>query len=340
MSTYEAEDREVLENFLPPIDSPHKHRRGVLAVEPTARCNRLMKDLIFTEVNVSRWHRKASRHELVISPGPFHTDPASYQNAKRPNLFIATPSPCSSRAFACIPTTSTPLPDRETLKMIAGDVKVIFFDFDGTLTASPGDQALRCRKQTELCARAPLLASRLLALREAGIMLGIISKSTEKTINGALHSAGLAELFNGPLFAKAVSFDGKAGFIEEFVHGNSCHDFPDSLRPDSLHRVMLVDDDVFELDRARLRGIQTYAAPIEGGLQEQDFDQIFLGLGLPRKLCRSHSVQSWHTVYSTSPLMLCSTSPTQHLPLLPPLPPFSLWSTSPSRSRSESVLSF
>lgn len=61
----------------------------------------------------------------------------------------------------------------------AAGVAVIFFDFDGTLTATPGDRAARRTKQLELCERAPMLAPRLKSLCADGASLGIISKSTE-----------------------------------------------------------------------------------------------------------------------------------------------------------------
>lgn len=62
---------------------------------------------------------------------------------------------------------------------LAAGVAVIFFDFDGTLTATPGDRAARRTKQLELCERAPMLAPRLKSLCADGASLGIISKSTE-----------------------------------------------------------------------------------------------------------------------------------------------------------------
>lgn len=39
-------------------------------------------------------------------------------------------------------------------------------------------------------------------------------------------------------------------------------------------RILLVDDDLLELERAKTRGIQVYAAPEDGGLQDEDFDAI------------------------------------------------------------------
>jgi phosphoglycolate phosphatase-like HAD superfamily hydrolase len=162
---------------------------------------------------------------------------------------------------------------------MSGDVCAIVFDFDGTLTASPGEVAIRGNKQDELCDRSSLLAPRLQALRGAGITLCIMSKSSETTIRSALQASGLAQFFDGPLVAKAVGFEGKAGFIKELVQtGDLQHLGAENL----LGRVLLVDDDVYELDRAQVHGIQTYAVPEKGGLQEKDFDTIFAALGLPQ----------------------------------------------------------
>merc|ERR1719330_495477 len=156
-----------------------------------------------------------------------------------------------------------------------GDVAAVLFDFDGTLTSSPGDAAKRCRKHVDLAQRAPLLAPRLQALRDASLLVGIISRSSEQTINNAICQAGLVDFFNGPI-RKTTGFDGKAGFIEELWSAGELG----NLGEGGLRRVLLVDDDVRELDRARARGLQTFAAPAKGGLQEQDFDEIFAALGL------------------------------------------------------------
>lgn len=194
---------------------------------------------------------------------------------RRPrSLNLATPSSSSSMSLRRLLTPGTPLPERSDLKLITGDVGAVFFDFDGTLTASPGDRAQRCRKQVELRERAPLLAPRLRALREAGIVLAIISKSSEATIVNALDGAGLRELFDGPLIAKAIGLEGKAGFIEEICRRGCLHHLGVE------QRALLVDDDVRELERARAKGIQTFAAPKEGGLQDEDFDEMFAGLGI------------------------------------------------------------
>jgi FMN phosphatase YigB (HAD superfamily) len=170
----------------------------------------------------------------------------------------------------------TPLPQASEFKSVSGSVAAILFDFDGTLTATPGEHAFRSQKHVEIRERAPLLAPRLKALRDAGICLGIISKSSELTIRCALGEAALMDLFDGPLVANAVGFEGKAGFIEELVRTGALA----QLGQEGNSRVLLVDDDVRELVRARQCGIQTYAAPKDGGLQQADFDEIFRGLGL------------------------------------------------------------
>lgn len=196
-------------------------------------------------------------------------------------LALSTPSSTGSNVKPWL-SPRTPDPLRSDLKLVTGPVAAILFDFDGTLTATPGDAignaggkcGQRGLREVELCARAPLLAPRLQALREAGIILGIISKSSEATIQLALQSAGLAEHFQGPVLGAAVGFEGKAGFITELVatgslqHLGHCGD------------VLLVDDDVRELDRAHSCGIQTYPAPVQGGLQEGDFVELFESLGL------------------------------------------------------------
>lgn len=192
------------------------------------------------------------------------------------SLNLQTPSSVSSMTYKLALSPGTPQPNRDDLKLVGPGVGAIFFDFDGTLTASPGDIAQRCRKQVELRERAPLLYPPLRALREAGIVLGILSKSSDATVVGALESASLRELFDGPILCKAVGFEGKAGYIEEVLARGSLR----HLGPEGCGRVMLVDDDVRELDRCRSKGIQTYAAPKHGGLQKEDFDEIFTALGL------------------------------------------------------------
>jgi len=121
-----------------------------------------------------------------------------------------------------------------------------------------------------------MLAPRLRSMQEAGFVLGIISKSSKPTIDSALREACLAEYFTGPILGKAVGFEGKAGFIVDMVEDGKLHELG-ILEAD---RVLLVDDDVRELERACARGIQTYAAPPTGGLQEEDFEAIFEHLGL------------------------------------------------------------
>mmetsp|Transcript_36416 Transcript_36416/g.116826 ORF Transcript_36416/g.116826 Transcript_36416/m.116826 type:complete len:579 (-) Transcript_36416:65-1801(-) len=217
------------------------------------------------------------------------------------SLIIATPSSCSSVTYRNAITPGTPDPLRGELMLVTGDVGVVLFDFDGTLTASSGDTAVRCRKEADLIERTPMLAPRLRALRDASLTLGIISKSSDRTIQSAVREAGLKELFDGPVMGSAVGLEGKAGFIEELVRTGSLR----HLGPDGLRRVLLVDDDVRELDRARQRGIQTYAAPKEGGLQEEDFDQIFTYLGLGAAASHASSKPMPPRSFSSCPCHRC-----------------------------------
>jgi len=174
-------------------------------------------------------------------------------------------------------TPTTPDPARDGFKFIDDELDVVFFDFDGTLTETPGEAATqRWEKKAELKKRASMLRPRLQGLRDAGLLLGIISKSTEQTIRESLEAAGLADLFEAPVVGKAVGFEGKAGFIVDMHRSGRI-----ALGPEGLARVLLIDDDVRELDRARERGVQTFAAPPEGGLQECDFDEMFVCLSLP-----------------------------------------------------------
>lgn len=252
------------------------------------------------------------------------TDSRCLGSARRPRslaLNLATPSSCSSLSYRLAMSPATPDALRSELKLLTGRASAVLFDFDGTLTASPGETAQRCRKQVELRERAPMLRPRLGRLREAGLLLGIISKSSEITICGALREAGLAELFHGPLVAKAVGFEGKAGFILEMVRKGDLGPLGD----EGQNQVLLVDDDILELERAKERGIQTYAAPKEGGLQEEDFEEIFAGLGLHSQARRTETADSsgLATVAMLTPVTPKTTLLPSHspgLPLLPALP--------------------
>jgi phosphoglycolate phosphatase-like HAD superfamily hydrolase len=162
---------------------------------------------------------------------------------------------------------------------LEGEVAMIFFDFDGTLTATAGGLVKRqSQKVAELVERASFLAPRLSALRDAGILLGIISKSTAFTVRKALEGAGLSEYFTGPIVGQAVGLEGKAGFIEQLAAGGSLP--PLTSEEASICRVLLVDDDLFELELARNMGVQTFPAPAEGGLQDEHFAEIFTRLGV------------------------------------------------------------
>lgn len=170
----------------------------------------------------------------------------------------------------------SPSPFRDDFRMLpAAGVAVIFFDFDGTLTATPGDRAARRTKQLELCERAAMLGPRLKSLRADGASLGIISKSTEGTIRSALDAAELSKFFDAPLVGKAVGFEGKAGFIEDLALNGCLPRLGSTVKHGvPFSRILLVDDDLLELERCKARGIQVYAAPEEGGLQDEDFDAI------------------------------------------------------------------
>lgn len=218
------------------------------------------------------------------SPKCGEASPEKVRRKPRRLLSLKTPSSCNSATMRpADQTPCSPDPARADLRIIEGDVQAIMFDFDGTLTATVGEAAQRSRKQVELQSRAPMLRPRLQFLRDAGMLLGIISKSSELTIRCAIREAGLGDLFDGPIVAKAVGFEGKAGFIADLVEAGTLGD----LGPDGLTRVLLIDDDVRELDRACKRGIQTYAAPPEGGLQDEDFDEIVASLGLGQDLLQS-----------------------------------------------------
>ncbi|CAK0860510.1 unnamed protein product [Prorocentrum cordatum] len=168
-------------------------------------------------------------------------------------------------------------PRRTTQKQVSGGVSAIMFDFDGTLTATPGDRSARRYKIAELKERSGMLRPWLERLGGAGIVMGIISKSTEDTILTALGVAGLLELFQGPIVGKAVGFEGKAGFIEALCETGLLS----TLRPGiSARSVLLVDDDILELNRCREHGIQTYPAPLDGGLQDDEFREVCLLLGI------------------------------------------------------------
>jgi FMN phosphatase YigB (HAD superfamily) len=182
------------------------------------------------------------------------------------------------RGHALSLTPVTPNPKRAELNHITGDVAAIIFDFDGTLTQTPGDAGTqRWQKKAELCARAALLAPRLKELVSGGYSLGIMSKSTEGTIQNALEEADLAKYFDLPLVGKAVGLEGKMGFIKEMVSSGALS----HLGLENIGQVLLIDDDIYELDRARREGIQTWTSPVEGGLQEADFDEIFTWLNQP-----------------------------------------------------------
>jgi len=191
-------------------------------------------------------------------------------------LSLDSPSSCGSASFEQNFPCVTPSSQYSKLERITGDVGIIFFDFDGTLTSIPGEAARGVCKQEDLLRRAPMLEPHLQSFGAAGIVLGIISKSTSTTIQSALQAAGLLKFFDGPVIAKATGFEGKAGFIKDVVNkGTFRH-----LGVESLDRILLVDDDTFELERACEDGIQTYPVSGKRGLQNSDLLAISLGIGI------------------------------------------------------------
>jgi hypothetical protein len=191
-------------------------------------------------------------------------------------MFLRTPSETSTpRVFRDL----SPEPQRADLKAVKGEVRVVYFDFDGTLTATPGAACgggfgggHAARASSELCERKRLLEPFLEALcsEQGGCALGIISKSTKNTIQRALMEAGLEKYFKAPLVDKAVGFEGKVGFLEELVSEGQATAF----LADQMHQVLLVDDDLRELTRASAKGVQTFPAPSDGGLQKVDLVEI------------------------------------------------------------------
>ncbi|CAE8601962.1 unnamed protein product [Polarella glacialis] len=229
---------------------------------------------------------------------------------RKPGSLKLSGSLLSMKSFSSdhhLGSPESPMPGRDDHRSPNGGVAVVFFDFDGTLTATPGEKAARGRKQAELCDRASMLAPRLRAMRADGASLGIVSKSSEATIRAALEASGLAKLFDGPVVAKAIGFEGKTGFVEDLAL-RGCLPRLGSYRGHAapLHRILLVDDDVLELQRAKARGLQTYAAPAEGGLRDEDFDVIMEALKMPRP--KSHPQQ-----------IPCRAAPNKQCTLLMPL---------------------
>jgi len=186
----------------------------------------------------------------------------------------------ASPGFGPSLSPETPVPKRAAFRQVECGFTVVMFDFDGTLTATPGDRAARSQKKAELRQRAAMLEPCLKAMQESGATLGIISKSTEGTIRDALQAAGLAAYFQGPVVGKAVSFEGKAGIIDDLARSGALAGFQSAglVEQAASQCVLLVDDDVMELERARSAGIQTYAAPSKGGLQHEDFEVILAAM--------------------------------------------------------------
>jgi len=189
----------------------------------------------------------------------------------------------ASPGFGPLLSPATPVPKREAFRQVERGFTVVMFDFDGTLTATPGDRAARSQKKIELRQRASMLEPCLKAMQESGATLGVISKSTEGTIRDSLQAAGLSAYFQGPVVGKAVSLEGKAGIIDDLARRGALVGFQSAglAEQAASQRVLLVDDDVMELERARCAGLQTYAAPSKGGLQHEDFQAILAALQGP-----------------------------------------------------------
>lgn len=163
-------------------------------------------------------------------------------------------------------------------RVLKGGADVIMFDFDGTLTSKPGHILKREFEIKDLCERAPMLKLHLEQLQKAGILLGIISKSPGRKIKHALKEANLNHLFDGPVIGDVTDILGKAGVIQDHCtlpHGSLNH-----IGSEKLHRVVLVDDDLYQLSLAHDCGIQAFSAPPTGGLQAKDFDLLCIALGL------------------------------------------------------------
>eukprot|EP00439_Symbiodinium_sp_Y106_P052791 s2902_g7.t1 len=260
-----------------------------------------LSSLSFQESAGLPWAGSSARRSLRATEEPQIGPPTPSQPSvsRKPRQLALSGSLMSLRSMSehsipCPECPESPSPAREDFKTPPRGIAVVFFDFDGTLTATPGDRAARRTKQVELCERAAMLEPRLRGLRADGASLGIISKSTEEQASSTNCASGLLKFFDAPLVAKAVGFEGKAGFIEDLAL-KGCLPRLGSTRGHGVpfSRILLVDDDVLELERAKARGLQVYAAPADGGLQEEeraqrlsDFDIISEALHVPRP--RSH----------------------------------------------------
>lgn len=286
----------LLLSISPRTGAPFRRRRPMVSIKTPSSC----ASNSCKEADGDKGSRRREVSFCLKTPSSRQQTPARVR--PRPAMIMKTPSSCasSSRENAFTPnaagsrTPRTPEPNRQELRSVSGGVSLIFFDFDGTLTSVPGEKAQRRHKRADLKERAPLLQSRLEALQSAGITLGIITKSQEATVRSALVDAGLDGYFEGPVIGTAIGFEGKAGFIEEFLAKSS---FASSGEDQAdLKRILLVDDDVRELDRAREKGIQTFSAPKNGGLQEDDFIELLGSLGVePQKTSqgRRSGVLGW-----------------------------------------------
>jgi len=141
-------------------------------------------------------------------------------------------------------------------------------------------------------------------MQECGATLGIISKSTEGTIRDALQAAGLSAYFQGPVVGKAISFEGKAGIIDDLARRGALTGLQSAglVEQAASQRVLLVDDDVMELERARCAGLQTYAAPSKGGLRHEDFEAILAAMhGSPSVQQQQQQQQTARSAVGSAP---------------------------------------
>lgn len=184
-------------------------------------------------------------------------------------LSLDSPTSCNDTSLEFRSLAETIEIKSSSVKCMHGDVNVILFDFDGTLTSVPGEESRGLCKQSDLLNRSSMLAPHLQALRHTGINLGIISKSNSATIQSAIQAAGLAHYFNGPMLAKVGGLGGKARAISELVRTGAL----DHFGVGGIRQVLLVDDDFFELEQALAEGVQSYPVP-RGGLRDEDFYAI------------------------------------------------------------------
>lgn len=163
-------------------------------------------------------------------------------------------------------------------------VKIIFFDFDGTLTNTPGGEGANPLR--ELKERTPLLTKYLTLLGEAGILVGILSKRRTDDLRSYLATTKLTRFFTTTVEVPTSSLGGKVSEIQKELEGKYLVD----------ENAALVDADYDELKLARGAGVHTYPAPKQGGLTESDFEAIMHMIGVwphrcpvPKQCCQCES---------------------------------------------------